>query len=369
MRLLAACGPGEVRVAACDGDELIDFAIWRPGRPDGVDDLYRGQLAAHVPAMAGHFVRLPGGLDGFLPDSDAPEGLGEGASVGVRVRRAARGGKGPRLTARLSPAEAALAAAGTAPALLRRGPGALERLARCFPAADILIDDAGVMAALRPALEGRMRLVGAAFDPATEAAVAALGEPEAELPGGARMSVTPTPALVAIDVDLGAASAMRGSKARAQKAANRALLPELARQIRLRNLAGAILVDLGGLAVRARTKLAPELATALAGDPARPRMMGVTALGLIEILRPTALPPLHELLAGPHAAGLAGLRAADSQVRATPSAAPRLHAAPAVAAALDADPVARADWERRTGRAWPVQADAALTGSAWRMEP
>lgn len=369
MRLLAACGPGEVRVAVCDGDQLVDYALWRPGRPDGVDDLYCGQVAAHVPAMAGHFVRLPGGVDGFLPDSDAPEGLGEGSPLVVRVRRAARGGKGPRLTARLSAEETALAGTAPAPALLRRGPGAIERLARLHPAAEILIDDAGVMAALRPVLEGRMRLVARALDEATEGAVAALGEVEADLPGGARMSVTPTPALVAIDVDLGAASAARAGKTRAQKAANRALLPEIARQIRLRNLVGAIVVDLGGLAVKARTKLAPELAAAMAGDPARPRMLGVTALGLIEILRPGAHPPLHELLTGPHAAGLAGLRAADSQVRASPSAAPALHVAPAVAAALEGDTAARADWARRTGRPWPVRAEAALGGNAWRIEP
>ena len=71
MRLLAACSPGEVRVAAVDQSGLLDYAIWRPGAPDGVGDLHRGRITARVPAMAGAFVRLEGSADGFLPDSEA----------------------------------------------------------------------------------------------------------------------------------------------------------------------------------------------------------------------------------------------------------------------------------------------------------
>ena len=101
-------------------------------------------------------------------------------------------------------------------------------------------------------------------------------------------------------------------------AVNRALLPALARQIRLRNLSGAILVDLAGLPARRRAALGPALAEALAEDPLRPRLLGFTALGLAEIVRPRVHPPLHELLAGPHAAGLAALRAVAAAVAAAP---------------------------------------------------
>ena len=80
MRLLAACSPGEVRVAAVDESGLVDYAIWRPGAPDGVGDLHRGRITARVPAMAGAFVALEGGADGFLPDS-------EGGAGAPRARR------------------------------------------------------------------------------------------------------------------------------------------------------------------------------------------------------------------------------------------------------------------------------------------
>ena len=42
---------------------LLDYAIWRPGAPDGVGDVHRGRVIARVPAMAGAFVAL-GGTEG-----------------------------------------------------------------------------------------------------------------------------------------------------------------------------------------------------------------------------------------------------------------------------------------------------------------
>jgi hypothetical protein len=79
-------------------------------------------------------------------------------------------------------------------------------------------------------------------------------------------------------------------------------------------------------------------------------------------------PPLHEVLAGPHAAGLAALRAADLAFAARPHAVPVLRAAPAMAAALAADPVAQADWQRRTGRPFPVRTDPSLPACGWSLD-
>ena len=366
MKILAAVAPGEVRVAAVDGDALIDYALWRPGSPDGVGDLYRGRVRACVPAMGGAFVTL-GGVDGFLPDSEGAAALSEGVVLGVRVSRAAQGGKGPRLTARLDDDERAVAAAGNQ-GLLRRGPGAVERLAALHPDAAVIVDDAALAAALRPALGERLSIVSAAFGDAVEAAVEALSEPVAALPGGARMSVYPTPALTAIDVDLGAATADRRPKQAAQVAANTALLPALARQIRLRNLSGAILVDLAGLTPRRRRVLGPALAAALQPDPLRPRLLGFTALGLAEIVRTRVHPALHELLAGPLAAGLAALRLADATVAATPAWLPSLAAAPEVIAALAADRVALTEFARRAGRPVRLSDDRALSPCGWRLD-
>lgn len=363
-RVLASASPGEVRVAAASGDTLLDYALWRPGKPDGVGDLHRGRVSALVPAMAGAFVTLDG-TEGFLPDSEGAKPLTEGTVLAVRITRAAQGGKGPRLSANVSEEDRRRAGNGP-PALLRRGPNPVEQMAAAYPDAPVLVDDAALLAALRPALGERLSFAATVFSDELESAIEALAEAEVMLHNGARLAIHPTPALVAIDVDAGAAIADQRGKAERHFAVNRAILPELAAQIRLRNLSGAILVDFAGLPARRRARLAPDLADALAADKLRPRLLGFTALGLAEIVRPRVHPPLHELLAGPHAAGLAALRAVARQAAANPAWPPALHAAPSVLRALQDDTVALDDLRRRTGRALLLQSDPGLGENGWR---
>ena len=121
MIIRASASPGEIRAVACDAAGPLDYAIDRPGAPDGVGDLHRGRITARVPALAGSFVKLADGTEGFLPDS-AGGGAPEGTILPVRITRAPQGGKGPRLTARVEAPPGPVA-------LLHRGPGAIERLA------------------------------------------------------------------------------------------------------------------------------------------------------------------------------------------------------------------------------------------------
>jgi Ribonuclease G/E len=357
LRILAAGGPGEVRVAVVRDDVLQDFAIWRPGAPDGVGDLHRGRVVARVAAMAGSFLALDGS-EGFLPDSEGGAGLREGDYVSVRVTRAAQGGKGPRLTARLTLDEVPPA----------RGPGALLELAQRHPDAPVLIDDSALAARIKPALGDRVSIVARTFDDEVEEQVQALAQPDVELRSGARLHIHPTPALVAIDVDAGGAVAPRQGKAATHLAANLAVLPVLAWQIRLRNLSGAILVDFAGLPARRRASLAPALRAALAEDPLGPRLLGFTALGLAEIVRSRVHPPLHELLAGPHAAGLAALRRIAAEIATPPHRVPALRASPAIAAALHDDAEALPDLARRAGCGLILRSDPNLPATSWVIE-
>jgi Rne/Rng family ribonuclease len=179
---------------------------------------------------------------------------------------------------------------------MRRGPGPLlEFCARC-PRASVVIDDYALMATLRPALGERISHKSAAFDAVLEDEIAALADPTAALPHGAKMHIAPTAALTAIDVDAGTASGDGAAKPAAQLALNTAIIPEIARQILLRNLSGAILIDFAGMKSSARPKLAPALTAALAKDPLKPRLLGFSHLGFAEISRPRIRPPLHELL-------------------------------------------------------------------------
>jgi len=351
----ASVSPGEVRVALLEDDRLAEAWVERPARPDGVGDTHRGRVVAVAPAMAGSFVALADGSTGFLPDSARPAPLGEGDAVIIRVIRAAQGGKGPRLTARLPQDEAR-----GPPALLARGPGAALRLARAHPAAPVVTDGADLAARLRAALGPERVTYRAAFDEPMEEAFATLASPEVPLPGGGRLLIHPTPALTAIDVDAGSAAGTRDKAA--QLRVNEAAVAEAARQIRLRNLAGPILLDLAGLAAKQRSALEPALAAALRPDPLV-KLMGLGPLGLFELLRQRIHPPLHEVLAGPLTHGLAALRRAAREGAATPGARLTLRAAPAVLAALQDLPGALAEAGPLT-----LVPDPARAAADWSIE-
>ena len=88
-----------------------------------------------------------------------------------------------------------------------------------------------------------------------------------------------------VDVDSGTPES--GSPERAGRAANLAAARAIARQIRLRNLAGGIVVDFVGIEGRGeRDRLRAALADALVPDPARPQLLGWTRLGHLELVRP-----------------------------------------------------------------------------------
>jgi Ribonuclease E/G family len=384
VSIRVATSPGEAQIAAVENNRLLDFALWRPGAPDGVGDLHRGRIIAQVPAMAGAFVALAD-AEGFLPDSEGAKGLTAGTVLTVRVTRAAQGSKGPRLSARMGPGDiasaggcgggldsvadggsAAALARSETPVLLRRGPDPITRLAARYPGAPLVVDDAGVAAGLR--LRWAVSVSPVVFDEDVAEAIDALTRPVLELASGARLSIWPTPALVAIDVEAGGALGGAGGARLRHEALNRAILSAMAEQIRLRNLSGGIVVDLAGMSPRKRAVLVPDFVAALASDPLHPKFLGFTALGLAEIVRSRVHPPLHELLTGPQAAGLAALRAIMAEVRLNPRDLPTVRAHPAVVSALYADPVALPDVVRRTGREVRLRSDPSLPGAAWVLE-
>jgi Ribonuclease G/E len=354
--------PGERRVALLRDGALDLAAVERPARPDGVGDLHRARVTAVSRPMSGAFLALADGSTGFLPESEIADrkALQEGAILPVRLTRAGQGGKGPRATARLT-AEETAACAGQGVALVRRGPDAVLRFAARAPQAPVVTDSPAELARLRPLLGARVTLDRGAFDDSLEAAFDDLAGPEVALAGGGRVTIHPTPALTAIDVDAGSHSG--GRDAEALLRLNRAAVAEAARQIRLRDLAGAILLDIAGLPVRKREALSAPLAAALEADPLKPRLLGLTRLGLFEIQRPRIHPPLHEVLGWPPAPlthGLAALRRAAKEAAASPGIALRLRAAPSVIAALQAMPEALADYAAGAGRPLALLPDPAI---------
>ena len=360
-----ACSPGERRVVLLRDDRIEAFAIERPDLPDGLGDVHAARVSAVSTAMSGAFLTMAGGETGFLPENETPsprrpiaQVVSEGDLVLVRTTRAPQGGKGPRLSMRVAnpPPHAGDIA------LLARGEGPVLRMARLWPEAPVIVDLGTVAAALRPVLGSRVTLArGRALEAEEEEALEELGASVVELGQGARLSIHPTPALVAIDVDAGTAAG--GADPLAHHRLNERAVREVARQIRLRSLAGAILLDLAGLSTRKREALLAPLQAALAEDPLTPQLLGVTKGGLIEMIRRRVETPLHEVLGRPPSAAtllLAALRRAARDVAANPGRALALRAAPEVLAVAATLPRALAEYRDLAGRALALRPDAGL---------
>ena len=168
--------------------------------------------------------------------------------------------------------------------------------------------------------------------------LAAALEPEVVLPGGARLTIEETRALVAIDVDTS-----RATGAAAAETAEAA-----GREIVLRNLAGLIAIDFAGRGgTRRRDAQLAALRRALEADRTPHRVLGVTAGGVVEVNRKRLGPSLLQALTEPAGNAFGGRRlrleaaaheAADAARREAASGARALtlRAAPALLEALAA---------------------------------
>ena len=117
---------------------------------------------------------------------------------------------------------------------------------------------------------------------------------KAWLKTGGYLIIQPTEALTVIDVNSGKSTSKRDSEEGALKV-NLEAAREAARQIRLRNLSGIILVDFINLNEEEHTqKLLHEFKHYLAQDPIQTTLVDMTALGLVEITRKKIRRPLYE---------------------------------------------------------------------------
>jgi Rne/Rng family ribonuclease len=200
--------------------------------------------------------------------------------------------------------------------------------------------------------------VQAGVDAAIETALST----EVKLPRGGRLLIEPTAACVAIDVDGGG---------RAPLDVDLEAAGEIARQLRLRNLGGTILIDFVDLPTKSeRQRLEEGLRKAFRHDPAPLEIHPMSPLGTVLVSRARRGQPLAELFQAPCA------RCSGSGRQASPRAgaerlfgelARRQRPALAVRAAPDLTAFlgtgqGRAAWRdlaRRTGQAPELRADPA----------
>jgi len=350
IELWRDAGVGETREALVRAGKPIALRLVRAsdeGRRARWGEVYCARVREVDRRRRGAFLEL--GLQeeqGFLPlgeDGRARVGrdrvqLHEGQGVVVAVTREAARSKNPVLELHATGHD------GEAPHRLSRHE-CDEELAQAKPA------DAVTRAKLDAAFEDALARI-------------------APIPGGGVLSIDPTPALVAIDVDAGGRQGS-GDPERFALDLNIAAAHEAARQIRLRNLGGLVAIDFVSLRAKAHAKqLEDAVRAAFAGDPWTVQFGGLSRFGVYELARAQLRTPLHEQMRDAEGRlsvetlALASLRAIEREARAQGGRQIACTVAGEVKAWLDAATIEwRAALSGRIGMRWTL--DAAPPGAFW----
>ena len=393
--LFLSVSPGEVWAALDENGALEGLRVLRSVTAGAVGGIFLGRIVALRPELPAALVEI--GLDrpGFLDARDADPrrglaGLNEGAALIVELIKEPRADKaaGLRVLRAGDPRRAAAetgARAAKPPARLDAPvPPIIAALRAFLPSGPdrIVIDErAGFaearafLAAEHPELSQRLEL-HAGDEPLFEeaglaGAIEALLQPQIALAGGGTLHIEATHAATLIDVDSGKAPAL---------AANLDAARAAARQIRLRNLAGPIVIDFVGMkGAGARARVLSALKAALAADTEKIELLGWTRLGHVELTRRRREAALAEILMEPAPAGsarktaltlaLEALRAAAREARAQPGRALALTAHPEVIAALASGEgqAARAALEASLGRPLTLSPEAGRAREAFEI--
>jgi ribonuclease G len=127
-----------------------------------------------------------------------------------------------------------------------------------------------------------------------EAEIRNLFKARVELPSGGYLVIQPTEALTSIDVNTGRYTGKRDPENTILRT-NIDAAREVARQLRLRDIGGIIVVDFIDMESRGnREKILQELRTHLGRDRARTKAFAVSDLGLIEMTRQRVRPSLWQ---------------------------------------------------------------------------
>jgi Ribonuclease G/E len=318
LRLLIEDQPGLRRLAMVEaqGGRLVDLAVEMAGGAPQAGDLYRGRVARLDRALEAAFVELGAERQAFLPLSQAPPSASEGDLLELEVRRAGGGAKGPKVTAALSEAaRARLVAVGAdgaqgagKPGLIAAAADPLEEMLRAGPR-EIVVDGLALCRALeRRRQDGTIDRAAQITCHVGDVPLWHVEDLEEELdlrltgsldlPSGGRIIIEPGETLTAVDVDRGAERA--GGTGVGARATNLEAVVALARECRLRNLSGRIVVDFLEMGKAAdRKALERALRSAFARDPEPIKLFPVGPSGLVELTRRRRKPPLHEVLMYP----------------------------------------------------------------------
>ena len=142
----------------------------------------------------------------------------------------------------------------------------------------------------------------------------AMHSPVVQLRSGGYIVINPTEALVAIDVNSGRSTKERNIEETAVRT-NIEAAEEIARQVRLRDLAGLIVIDFIDMEeTRHQRQVEHKVKDAMRNDRARIQIGRISAFGLLEMSRQRLRPSLleHSTEICPHCAGTGRIRSIES---------------------------------------------------------
>jgi len=126
-------------------------------------------------------------------------------------------------------------------------------------------------------------------------AINAALKPRVELPSGGYIIIEPTEALTVIDVNSGSFTRSANSRETVLWTNCEAAI-EIARQLKLRNIGGVIIIDFIDMDTRRdQLQLLEHFISAINGDSARPQIAQLTELGLVELTRKRQGQNIYEL--------------------------------------------------------------------------
>lgn len=119
--------------------------------------------------------------------------------------------------------------------------------------------------------------------------------PKVWLKNGGYLVIQPTEALVSIDVNTGKAISKKKDVQKTFLKVNLEAATQIAKQLRLRNLSGMILIDFIDMKDADYNKqLMDRLRTEFAKDPVKTILVDMTKLGLVEVTRKKVRKSLYE---------------------------------------------------------------------------
>ena len=135
-------------------------------------------------------------------------------------------------------------------------------------------------------------------------------KPRVDLPSGGYIVIEPTEALTVIDVNSGSFTRSANSRETVLWTNCEAAI-EIARQLKLRNIGGVIIIDFIDMDTRRdQLQLLEHFISAINGDSARPQIAQLTELGLVELTRKRQGQNIYELFrkTSPDSAGKSDLQ-------------------------------------------------------------